>query len=57
MIAGNAGGRVRTGFHLAGGADPISRVGLTVQQAMGLQIERWGTRSMEANRTITDLLV
>lgn len=57
MIAGNAGGRVRTGFHLAGRSDPISRIGLTVQQAMGVSVDRWGALSMETNRTITDLLV
>lgn len=56
MVAGNAGGRVRTGFHMAGNADPISRIGLTVQQAMGLQVERWGTRSMDTNRNIPELL-
>ena len=56
MIAGNAGGRIRTGFHLAGKADPITRVGLTLQQAMGLQVERWGALSMDTNRTITELL-
>ncbi len=56
MVAGNAGGRIRTGFHLAGKADPISRIGLTVQQAMGLQVARWGTLSMETDRTITELL-
>jgi len=56
MIAGNAGGRVRTGFHMAGRADPNSRIGLTLQQAMGLQVEKWGTRAMETNRTITELL-
>lgn len=56
MIAGNAGGRIRTGFHLAGKADPITRVGLTVQQAMGLQVERWGALSMDTNRTVTELL-
>lgn len=56
MIAGNAGGRIRTGFHLAGRADPASRVGLTLQQAMGLQVERWGVQSMETNRTITELI-
>src|SRR3546814_14689431 len=33
MIAGNAGGRVRTGFHLAGSADPITRVGLKIGRA------------------------
>lgn len=56
MVAGNAGGRVRTGFHLAGNADPISRIGLTVQQAMGLPLDRWGTNSMATSRTITELL-
>jgi len=56
MVAGNAGGRVRTGFHLAGNADPISRIGLTVQQAMGLQVDRWGTLAMDTNRTVSELL-
>jgi len=56
MIAGSGGGRIRTGFHLAGGADPASRVGLTLQQAMGLQVEKWGVQSMETNRTITELM-
>jgi len=56
MIAGGAGGRIRTGLHIAGRADPITRIGLTVQQALGLQVEKWGTRSMETNRTITELI-
>jgi hypothetical protein len=56
MIAGRAGGRIRTGFHLAGKADPASRIGLTLQQAMGLQVEKWGVQSMETNRTITELI-
>ena len=56
MVAGGAGGRIRTGFHMAGKADPISRIGLTVQQAMGLPVERWGTNAMETNRVIPELL-
>ena len=56
MIAGNAGGKVRTGYHLAGNGDPISRLGLTVQQAMGVPIDRWGKLSMETNRTITEVI-
>jgi len=56
MVAGGGGGRIRTGFHLAGRADPATRVGLTLQQAMGLQVERWGVQSMETNRTITELM-
>ncbi len=56
MVAGGAGGRIRTGFHLAGRADPASRIGLTLQQAMGLQVEKWGVQSMETNRTVTELM-
>jgi hypothetical protein len=56
MIAGSGGGRIRTGFHLAGNADPITRVGLTLQQAMGVQVDRWGALSMDTKRTITELL-
>jgi hypothetical protein len=56
MVAGGGGGRIRTGFHLAGRADPASRLGLTLQQAMGLQVEKWGVQSMETNRTITELM-
>ncbi len=55
MVAGGRG-RIRTGFHMAGHGDPISRIGLTVQQAMGVQVERWGTQSMNTNRTISELL-
>lgn len=56
MIAGNAGGMVRTGYHLAGKGDPITRLGLTVQQAMGVQVEKWGALSMETRRTVTELI-
>lgn len=56
MVAGGGGGRIRTGFHMAGNADPLSRIGLTVMQAMGLQMERWGTKSMETNRIVPELL-
>jgi hypothetical protein len=29
---------------------------LTLQQAMGLQVEKWGVQSMETSRTITELM-
>jgi hypothetical protein len=56
MIAGNGGGAIRTGYHLAGKGDSIARLGLSVQQAMGVQVERWGQLSMETNRTVTELV-
>jgi hypothetical protein len=56
MLAGSAGGRVRTGQHIAGNAESASRVGLTLQQIMGLQISSWGVASLEANRPVTELM-
>jgi hypothetical protein len=56
MVAGNAGGRIRTGFHLAGKGESIARIGLTMQQAMGVNVEKWGVNSMETDRTITELI-
>ena len=56
MVFGSGGGRVRTGYHKAGLADAASRVGLTVQQAMGVEVERWGVGAMETNRSVTELL-
>ncbi|MEO6717713.1 MAG: DUF1552 domain-containing protein [Novosphingobium sp.] len=56
MVIGSGGGRVRTGYHKAGRADAASRIGLSVQQAMGVQVEKWGTGSMDTNRTVTELV-
>ena len=56
ILAGQAGGRIRSGLHVKGSGDPVSRVGLTVQQVMGLPVDRWGTRSMETQRPVTEVL-
>lgn len=56
MVFGSGGGRVRTGYHKAGRADAASRVGLTIQQAMGVEIESWGVGAMETNRPVSELL-
>ena len=56
MLAGNASGRMKTGFHIAGGGAPVSRVGLTVQKAMGLGVDGWGKGSMETKSLYTELL-
>ena len=56
MLAGNASGRMKTGYHIAGGGNPVSRVGLTVQKAMGIAIDNWGKGSMETRSAYTELL-
>ncbi len=56
MTAGSAGGRIRTGVHIAGGGTVVSRVGLTLQQVMGVPVDRWGAQSLETNKPISELL-
>jgi hypothetical protein len=57
MTAGSAGGRLKTGIYVDGNETPISRVGLTLQQVMGVTVDRWGAKSMETNKTIGELIV
>ena len=56
FTAGAAGGRMKTGLHIVGKGDPTTRVGLTVQQALGLPLNSWGTDSMATSKTITEVL-
>lgn len=56
MVAGKAGGRVRSGIHVKGNGDPVTRVGLALQQVMGVQVERWGTQSMQTAKPVSEIL-
>ncbi|HEX4636657.1 MAG TPA: DUF1552 domain-containing protein, partial [Rhizomicrobium sp.] len=56
FIAGTASGRMKTGYHIAGGGAPVSRVGLTLQKAMGLSVDGWGRGSMETKSAYSELL-
>jgi hypothetical protein len=57
VLIGKAGGRIRTGLHIDGNGDPISRIGLTVQQIMGVSVDRWGSGSMQTSKSISEILV
>jgi hypothetical protein len=56
MTVGNAGGRLKTGIHFSSPGEPATRVGLTVQQALGVPINSWGERGNETNKTITEVI-
>lgn len=56
MTAGSAGGRVKTGLHISGEGSPVSRVGLTLQQVMGVAVDKWGTQSLETKKSIGEML-
>jgi hypothetical protein len=57
LIAGRAGGRMKTGMHIAGNGDPVTRVSLTVQQIMGVPVSNWGAGSMQTSKNVSELMV
>lgn len=57
ITAGRAGGKMKTGFHVASKGDPATRLGLTVQQVLGVPLNSWGTDSMQTSKTITEVVV
>ena len=56
-LIGGAGGRVKTGMYVAGGGDPITRVGLTAMKVMGVPISKWGSKSLETSKPISEVVV
>jgi hypothetical protein len=56
MTAGGGGGRLKTGIHVAAGGDPVTRVGLTLQQAFGVPVSVWGTESQRTSNAITEVM-
>ena len=57
FTAGSAGGRLKTGFHLAAEGDAATRVGLTIQQALGINTGSWGTETNHVTKPFSEVLV
>lgn len=57
LTVGSGAGRLKTGMHIAATGDPSTRIGLTVQQAMGVSINSWGRLSNKTSKPFTELLV
>ncbi len=56
MTVGRANGRMRTGIHFRAPGDTVTRVGLTVQQVMGVAVQSWGSESNETSKPISDVI-
>ena len=56
LTIGSGAGRLKTGLHIVATGDPTARVGLTVQQAMGVSINSWGRLSNKTSKPFTELL-
>ena len=56
MVAGSAGGKWKAGQHISGNGDPSSRVGLTIQQVLGMPITSWGDGAMQTAKPISEVM-
>jgi hypothetical protein len=57
FIAGRAGGKIKTGMHIAAPGEPVTRVGFTIQQALGVPVENWGTQSLNTSKPISEITI
>ncbi|MCB2074400.1 MAG: DUF1552 domain-containing protein [Novosphingobium sp.] len=57
MVAGRAGGKWKSGQHISGNGDPSSRVGLTIQQVLGMPITSWGEGAMQTSKPVSEVMV
>jgi hypothetical protein len=56
LTAGRAGGRVKTGQHIAGGGTTAARVGYTAMKVFGLDVASWGTKSNGTSKEVGEML-
>jgi hypothetical protein len=57
MTAGSAGGRIKTGIHVNQVGEPVTRIGFTIQQAMGVPVEKWGQGTMQTSKPISEIQI
>jgi len=57
LTIGSGGGRIKTGLHVAGGGDPVTRIGLTLQQIMGVPVDKWGVGALQVSRPVDEIRV
>ena len=57
FLAGKAGGRMKLGLHVVGGGDPITRVGFTAMQIMGVPLRTWGAKSLQTSKPLSEIMV
>jgi hypothetical protein len=57
ITAGSGGGRMKTGYHIHAEGDACTRVGLTIQHALGIPAGSFGTETNRATKPFSELLV
>jgi hypothetical protein len=57
FLAGGANGAHKGGVHVVGNGDPVSRISLTAQRAIGMPVGEFGVGSMKTSKAISEVLV
>jgi len=56
IMAGKAGGRMKTGYHVRDEGAPVSQTALTAMRAMGLKSGAFGSDSMATTKFMSEVL-
>jgi hypothetical protein len=56
MVAGTAGGKWKSGLHINGKGDPTTRVGLTIQQVLGMPVGSWGVGANATSKPFSEVI-
>lgn len=56
ITLGGADGRMKTGLHVPRPSDAITRIGLTVQQIMGVPVSNWGVGANKVTSPISEIV-
>jgi hypothetical protein len=57
FICGGANGKIKTGIHVEAKGEPVTRVGFTIQQALGVPVDNWGTQSLNTSKPVSEILI
>jgi hypothetical protein len=57
FTAGKAGGKLKTGIHVAGAGQPGTQLGYTLLRVMGADVQSWGSQSNQTSKEIGEILV
>jgi hypothetical protein len=56
LAGGKSIGKFKPGIHVAADGEPATRVGLTIQQCLGLSVNAWGVGSMRTSRIVSEMV-
>jgi hypothetical protein len=57
FVCGRAGGKIKTGIHVKAEGEPVTRVGFTLQQSLGVPVENWGTMSLNTSKPVSEIMI